>query len=182
MSVSEFLYSVRNPHISFYSFVSRHFACRNLYATLKTRRIGKTLTICRIRKMKGIVQFSPNTRSSTHWKSSLFFFLIFFCSFEHSTKYNSFSDRILGENTLFINFGQGVGMDERFESQAQILNNPERIRIFLQTFKTIKCNNPDCLFRVDIELAPSPFHDIIQCCFFHDESDQRRQPYVPTNS
>lgn len=72
-------------------------------------------------------------------------------------------------------------MDDRFESQAQTLNNPERTRIFLQTFKTVKCNNPECVFRVDIDIDPSPFQEITQCSFFHDESDQRRQPYVPTN-
>lgn len=73
-------------------------------------------------------------------------------------------------------------MNDRIESQAQNLNSPEKIRIFLQTFKTVKCNKPDCVFRKDVGGVASPFHDIKQCCFYHDQSDFRRSPFIPQNS
>lgn len=73
-------------------------------------------------------------------------------------------------------------MNDRIESQAQNLNSPEKIRIFLQTFKTVKCIKPDCVFRDDLNASVNLFHDIKQCCFFHSDDDRRRSPFIPNNS
>ena len=65
-------------------------------------------------------------------------------------------------------------MNERTNKKAQI--TIEKLRAFLQSYKTTPCSEPNCKF-LDSNIAEHLFSDIRECKHFHGSLDQRRPPF-----